>query len=159
MEYFNTKSVFIFDLDDTLYLRLNRDLDYTQNYYTKVNGFLNKLKENNKKIYLLTYNADPNIYLDKININISIFNEIIKPELITIDVFEHKKDPNFKTRIVCDNTYIYNNKWYDIENLIKENNYNKEDIVFFDNDTFLVNKVKELNVDSILVDPFKGIKL
>ena len=67
--------VFVFDLDNTLYLH-GADEMYKQIYHEQVKVFLQNLKNNGKILCIATHNKNPTIYLDMLKIS-SLFHYII----------------------------------------------------------------------------------
>lgn len=55
--------IFVFDLDNTLYLH-NVDQIYAEKYHKKVVNFLNYLKYSDKLLYIATHNFNPCNYLE-----------------------------------------------------------------------------------------------
>jgi HAD superfamily phosphatase (TIGR01681 family) len=67
--------VFVFDLDDTLYLhRVN--YDYRIEYTKKIREFLQSLRDMGKILCLATHNKSPYHYLNKMDIS-ELFDEIV----------------------------------------------------------------------------------
>lgn len=152
------KKVFLFDLDDTLYLYNKKD---NSEYYKKVRDFLRNLKKQNKIIGLITNNLEPVGILNKIGVDMSIFDIISTP--IKMNDFEYK---NF-----CKNTEyssfswtFWNDYWYVrypknniILKYIKDSCFLSEDIIYFDNSKNTIKSIK--NIDCILVNPETGIEI
>lgn len=135
--------VFVFDLDDTLYL--HNIGSYSEEYHVKVKNFLVYLKDNNKLLYITTHNTNPIYYLDKLNITY-LFDGIIKE---TRNVCPLKND-------ICE----YTNKKdmiYEILNKDDNKRLTKEDVIFFDDHTYNITQVNSIGVKCILVDSLKGI--
>ena len=135
--------IFVFDLDNTLYLH-NVDSIYSDKYHKKVVNFLMYLKDSNKLLYIATHNFNPTKLLNKINIEPLLFNGIIKetkdvhPSLNSITEYTSKKDMI-------------------LEILDKHIDLTNDDIVFFDDHNYNIKQVESINVKSIYVDELKGI--
>ena len=63
---------------DTVYIDLDDTIIIKNKVNTKIMQYLFYLKNNNKKIILITKNSEPHIILDKYFIHINLFDEIIK---------------------------------------------------------------------------------
>lgn len=135
--------VFVFDLDDTLYLH-RVDLDYREEYTKKIREFLQSLRDMGKILCLATHNKSPYRYLHKMNIH-DLFDEII---------YEKRDVSPYYNSI-----YDYTNKKYMIQEIMGKTNVSSEDIVFFDDADYNLEEVKSLGVESIKVSPYKGIIL
>lgn len=135
--------IFVFDLDNTLYLH-NCNQNYSEMYHKKVVNFLMYLKNCDKFLYIATHNFHPDNYLNRINIPPLLFDGIIKetkdvhPSLNSIVEYTSKKDMI-------------------LEILDKHKNLTKDDVVFFDDHIYNIKEVEQLNVKSIYVNQFKGI--
>ena len=136
-------NIFVFDLDNTLYLH-NVDDVYAEKYHTKVKNFLMYLKDNDKKLYIATHNFNPLKLLHKINISPLLFDSIIKetknvhPLLNSITEYTSKKDMILE---------ILNN----------HNDLTQNDIIFFDDNKYNIKEVNSINVKSVYVNESKGI--
>jgi HAD superfamily phosphatase (TIGR01681 family) len=133
--------VFVFDLDNTLYLR-RADLIYRKSYNIKIKQFLKFLKDNGKIVCLATHNKSPYKYLFEMDIY-DIFQEII-----------------YETRNVSlsKNTIReYTNKKDMIQEILQKTNVSNNDIVFFDDVYYNINQVNSLDIDVVLVSPEIGI--
>lgn len=135
--------IFVFDLDDTLYLH-NVNKDYVKVYHKKVKNFLDYLKDNNKILYIATHNFNPDLYLYRMKISQLLFDGIIK----------ETKDVNPESNSIIDYT---SKKDMILEILNKQPNLTKDDIIFFDDHIYNINEVNSINVKSIHVDKKKGI--
>jgi len=135
--------VFVFDLDNTLYLHLV-DYSYREEYTQKIKDFLQQLKDNGKILCLATHNKSPYNYLSRMNIY-DLFHEIIY----------EKRDVN-----PWDNSiYEYTNKKYMLQEIIDKTNVSTQEVIFFDDVYYNVDEVKSLGIESIRVSPKKGIVL
>jgi HAD superfamily phosphatase (TIGR01681 family) len=133
--------VFVFDLDDTLYLH-KVDVEYREEYTIKIREFLNLLKDSGKIVCLATHNKSPYHYLYKMDIY-DVFHEIIYE---TRDV-----NPN-KNSIL-----EYTNKKDMIQEILEKTNVTNEDVVFFDDHSYNIDEVKSLGIESVYVSPKTGI--
>ena len=130
--------IFVFDLDNTLYLHNNEN----SSYHKKVKNFLVYLKDNNKKLYVATHNFNPVFLLDKLNIT-ELFDGVIKetknvnPMLNSIMEYTNKKDM--------------------ILEILKDTDFTTEDVIFFDDHEYNITQVNSIGVKCIYVDDFKGI--
>lgn len=135
--------VFVFDLDDTLYLH-SVNYDYRVEYTKKIREFLQSLRDMGKILCLATHNKSPYHYLNKMDIS-DLFDEI---------VYEQKDvSPNYNS------IYEYTNKKDMIQEIIMKTNVSTNDIVFFDDMDYNLQEVKSIGVESIKVYPCKGIVL
>lgn len=135
--------VFVFDLDDTLYLH-NVEYSYREEYTQKIRDFLQHLKDNGKIVCLATHNKSPYYYLSRMDIY-NLFHEIIY----------EKKDVNPKYNSI----YEYTNKKYMVQEIIDKTNVSTQDVIFFDDVYYNINEVKSLGIESIRVSPTTGIVL
>jgi HAD superfamily phosphatase (TIGR01681 family) len=133
--------VFVFDLDNTLYLH-NVDAMQRKIYNEQVKVFLENLKSSGKILCIATHNKNPTIYLDALKIT-SLFHHII---------LEKKNvSPWFNT------IHDYTGKDEMINELMSEIGCTKKEIIFFDDSVYNIDKVKSIGVDSILVSEKTGI--
>ncbi len=135
--------VFVFDLDNTLYLHLV-DYSYREEYTQKIRDFLQQLKDNGKILCLATHNKSPYSYLSRMDIY-DLFHEII-----------------YETRDVhpsLNSIYDYTNKKDMVQEIIDKTNVSTQDVIFFDDVYYNINEVKSLGIESIRVSPKKGIVL
>lgn len=133
--------VFVFDLDDTLYLH-RVDVEYREEYTIKIREFLNLLKDNGKIICLATHNKSPYHYLYKMDIY-DVFHEIIY----------ETKDVNPNKNSILE----YTNKKDMIQEILEKTNVTNEDVVFFDDHSYNIDEVKSLGIESVYVSPKTGI--
>lgn len=131
MEVFNSGSskVYIFDLDDTLYLR-KVDNEYKKMYEFELVKFLNKLKKNNI-LAIASHNMSPRYFLRNMNID-TYFDYIIG------------EYPRKKSDMIIE--------------ILKNVNKVKEDVIFFDDLDFNIIECKKNGIKSIKVDFKKGIE-
>lgn len=135
--------VFVFDLDDTLYLH-RVDFWYREEYTRKVREFLNSLKESGKILCLATHNKSPYYYLHKMEIY-DVFQEII-----------------YETRDVhpsLNSIYDYTNKKDMIQEILDKTNVTNEEVIFFDDHMYNINEVKSIGVETVRVSPRTGIMI
>jgi HAD superfamily phosphatase (TIGR01681 family) len=131
-------NIFVFDLDNTLYLHKVEN----ESYHKKVKNFLVYLKDNNKKLYVATHNFYPKNLLDKLNIT-ELFDGIIKE---TKDVYP-----------TLNSIMEYTNKKDMILEILKDSDFTTDDVIFFDDHEYNIHQVNSINVKCICVDEFKGI--
>jgi HAD superfamily phosphatase (TIGR01681 family) len=135
--------VFVFDLDDTLYLH-RVDAEYREEYTIKIREFLYSLKESGKIVCLATHNKSPYYYLHKMEIY-DLFHEIIY----------ERKDVHPSLNSILE----YTNKKDMIQEILEKTNVTNEDVVFFDDHSYNIDEVKSLGIESIYVSPKTGILL
>lgn len=135
--------IFVFDLDNTLYLH-NVNQVYTENYHKKVKNFLMYLKDNDKILYIATHNFEPTKWLNRINISPLLFNGIIK----------ETKNVNQYNNCISEYT---SKKDMILEILDNQNDFTKDDVIFFDDHNYNIKEVESINVKCIYVDELKGI--
>jgi len=137
----NDYKVFVFDLDNTLYLH-TVDMLYREEYNEEVIKFLQYLKENGKRICLATHNKNPFRILDKMEIHPDIFDAIIyqtEPVLSSVDIL------------------TYTNKKKMIQNILHITNVSIQEIIFFDDMMYNIEQVKKMGIECIHVCPEIGI--
>jgi HAD superfamily phosphatase (TIGR01681 family) len=135
--------VFVFDLDDTLYLH-NVDFLYREEYTRKIKEFLLSLKNNGKILCLATHNKSPYHYLHKMDIY-DIFHEIIY----------EKRDVHPSLNSI----YDYTNKKDMIQEILDKTDSTNEEVIFFDDHIYNINEVKSIGVETVRVSPTTGIIL
>lgn len=135
--------VFVFDLDDTLYLH-DVSIEYREEYNIKIREFLKSLKDDGKIVCLATHNKSPYYYLHKMEIY-GLFHEII---------YETKDVTSSKNSIL-----EYTNKKDMIQEILEKTNVTNEDVVFFDDQSYNIDEVKSLGIASVHVSPKTGILL
>lgn len=134
--------VYVFDLDDTLYLHTNKDIEYKNEYHIKVKKYLEKLKKRNKILCLATHNSNPMTYLKRIGIE-DMFDEIVY-EL---------KDLNAHVNEISE----YTSKKEMITEIMKKTGYKKNKIIFFDDSDYNIDQVNSIGVKSIKVSQLSGL--
>ena len=134
--------VYDFDLDDTLYLHTNKDIEYKNEYHIKVKKYLQKLKKRNKILCLATHNSHPMTYLKRIGIE-DMFDEIVY-EL---------KDLNAHVNKISE----YTSKKEMITEIMKKTGYKKNKIIFFDDSDYNIDQVNSIGVKSIKVSRLLGL--
>jgi len=135
--------VHVFDLDNTLYLHTCIK-NYTENYHKKIKEFLEKLKEMGKKLYIASHNKNPNHYLDILGIR-DLFDGVI-----------------FEQKDVCpsiNSITEYTSKADMLYDIIKCENCNISDVVFFDDAEYNINIVNDIGIKSIKVNPLLGLQV
>jgi HAD superfamily phosphatase (TIGR01681 family) len=135
--------VFVFDLDDTLYLH-RVSIEYREKYTIKIREFLYLLKKSGKIVCLATHNKSPYHYLHKMEIY-DVFHEII---------YETRDVNPYKNSIL-----EYTNKKDMIQEILEKTNVTNEDVVFFDDHSYNIDEVKSLGIESVYVSPKTGILL
>lgn len=136
----NLYKVFVFDLDDTLYMR-NFKGDVTT-YNLNLINFLEKLYNRNDTILCIaTHNYRPNILLTKLNIQ-HLFTHIISENKMH---FESDSIQNYTCKIKMMNE------------IIEKTKCKKDDIIFFDDSTFNINKINSMGIKTVLVSVDTGI--
>ena len=137
----DTYKVFVFDLDNTLYLH-NVNSFYSDRYHKDVKVFLQNLKTKNKILCIATHNKNPNNYLDKMEIS-HLFDHII---------YEKRNVNPYENSI-----REYTGKDEMIQEIIDKTKCKKEEIIFYDDADYNINKVENFGVKSIKVDDNIGI--
>ena len=129
------KSVYIFDLDNTLYL-WNVNLEYRLEYEYKLIEFLKKLKTNNNILAIASFNKAPRIYLK---------------EMLILDYFDY---------IISEYPYEdnYRKKSDMIIEILKNVNKEKKDAIFFDDINSNIKDCESNGIMSIKIDPKIGIQ-
>lgn len=135
--------VFVFDLDDTLYLH-RVDLSYRLEYTQKIKEFLYTLKQQGKILCLATHNRSPYYYLNQMEIY-DLFHEIIY----------EKKDVHPRHNSI----YEYTNKKDMIQEILDKTNTSIADVIFFDDVHYNIDEVRSLGIETVIVSPKKGIAL
>lgn len=138
----NNKKIFIFDLDDTLYLRqlysINYDnfcqyrLDFCKTYEINLRNILLKLKKNGYKIALASHNRNPHFLLK--GMEIADFFDIVIGEY-----------PRSKVDM--------------INEILDKTKLEKKDVLFLDDNPSIIREVKEYNIDTYHVNDDYGIDL
>lgn len=123
-------NLFIFDLDDTLYLRSNYNYDYVNEYKLKLKSFLKYLKTQNKILTIASHNRKPHFFLQEIEI-LEFFDYIIG---------EYPR-----------------NKACMVKSLLELTNCTHSEAIFFDDLINNVKDVEDIGVKSILICDYDGI--
>jgi HAD superfamily phosphatase (TIGR01681 family) len=134
--------VFVFDLDNTLYLH-KVDVIQKQIYHEQVKIFLQNLKDAGKILCIATHNKYPTLYLDRLKIS-SLFHYIISEQKKVHPMHNSIRD--------------YTGKDEMIKELICKIGCTNEEIIFFDDAIYNTNKVESIGVKSILVSDQTGIE-
>lgn len=124
--------VYVFDLDNTLYL-WGVSKNYKSEYEYKLVKFLKDLKENNNILAIASHNTSPRYYLRKMNLN-NYFDYIIG------------EYPRKKSDMIIEI----------LKNIVTMD-YTKKDVIFFDDLDYNIRECQENDIISIKVDPVKGI--
>lgn len=136
--------VYVFDLDDTLYLRTNENVHYKKEYHIKVKKYLQKLKTRNKIICLATHNKNPKKYLKEIGIE-HLFDHV---------VYELKNVNSNVNKI-----HEYTSKRSMLMEIMKKTGYKKHNVIFFDDSDYNIDQVQSIGVKSIKVSRINGLNL
>jgi HAD superfamily phosphatase (TIGR01681 family) len=142
---YNNKSsykVYVFDLDNTLFLHNNEE-KYTEQYHQKVKNYLLNLKRDNKKICLATHNKYPRYYIEKLGLDYNFF-DIIVYELKDVNPF-------------INSIREYTSKKDMILEIIKKIGCRKSQVLFFDDNYYNIREVRSINIKSVKVSPTFGI--
>jgi HAD superfamily phosphatase (TIGR01681 family) len=138
----NRYKIFVFDLDNTLYLHNHEDTDYVEKYHRDVKKAMIYLKENYKKIYIATHNSSPSYLL-----------KILGIESYLDGVIAEKQD----LHPFLNNIHEYTSKLSMIMEILENNPFcAPRDVVFFDDSIYNINQVKNF-VDSVYVDAKIGV--
>lgn len=134
-----TKKLFIFDLDDTLYLRNKKKLSGINNnhhelceYTKKITEILKKIKQQDKIITMASHNRNPKYILAKLGI-LDVFS-------IIIGEYPRKKDTM-------------------VMEILEKTGCSKDDAIFFDDHPEHIIDVKNIGVDTYFVESMHGIDL
>lgn len=135
-----SKKLFIFDLDDTLYLRYKKKLSscYNNNdtelsqYTKKITEILKKIKQQDKIITMASHNRNPTRILEKMDI-LHFFS-------IIIGEYPRKKDTM-------------------VMEILEKTGCSKEEAIFFDDHPEHIIDVQNFGVDTYFVDSIHGIDL
>lgn len=134
--------VYVFDLDNTLYLHDHTNKDYFNEYRLNLVKFLEKLTTENITLCIATHNKTPITFLDELNIT-NLFKHIIyekknvHPYLNTIKDYTPKSEMMKEIMTLTSCTY--------------------DKMIFFDDDMFNIRDVETLNIKSVLVCSKVGI--
>lgn len=154
---YQNKDLFIFDLDDTLLLH-NLDEYSRKKYEDQLIPFLYNLKNSGKILTLVTYNTNPQKFLNEKSI-CHLFDYIYSPLVMSLDEYQMsaKFYDNSSVWITQNTVKICTCKVVITQQIIEKYTCTPEKTIFFDDYKVTVNKVKQLGVESVLVDPVKGI--
>ena len=133
--------VFVFDLDNTLYLH-HTTRAYSDDYHKKVKKFLVNLKTQNKILSIATHNKNPKWILKQIGI-FDLFDHI---------VYEQKNVHPWTNTIE-----EYTGKNEMVQEIINKTKCKKEQVIFFDDFDYNIKKVEGLGVKSVKVSDQIGI--
>lgn len=135
----NNTKVYVFDLDDTLYMH---EMCRPRNYHKKVKQALKKIKENGKKLAIATHRHHPEELLEILDIK----------SLIDVIITE-KRPVHNSTHDIED----YTPKSYMMREIMSILKCKKKHMLFFDDSPYNIKKVRGFKVKSILVNPYTGI--
>lgn len=155
MNPYQNKELFIFDLDDTLFLHYGNQ----KIYETELIPFLVNLKNEGKILAIVTYNTQPEKFLTRFPI--SLFDYIYKPTVMSLVDYRisNKIYENCSIWMVRNTVRICMCKSIIVKDILQKYDCSPEKTIFFDDHPLNVSKVKQLGVESILVDPLTGIPL
>jgi HAD superfamily phosphatase (TIGR01681 family) len=137
----DTFKVFVFDLDNTLYLHSANHI-YSDNYHKQVKSFLENLKAQNKILCIATHNKNPKYYLERMQI---------------FDLFDHIKLETKNVNPFTNTVDEYTGKNEMVQEIIDTIGCKKEEVIFFDDLNYNINLVENIGVKSIKVSQEKGI--
>ena len=149
------KKIFIFDLDDTLFLHKVPEC-FRNEYHKKVAEFLKNLKANDKLICLVTYNINPKRLLNDL---IYLFDYIYSPELLSFHEYS-KAELKFKdcTPWICNGQVsLCRDKAIVIKEILSKFNCSYYQAIFFDDNPNHIKSVQQIGIETVLVNPLKGI--
>lgn len=132
--------VYVFDLDNTLYLHKRNDKD---NIHKEVKRHLETLKSRGKKLYVATHNKYPWDLMREMDI---------------LDIVHGVKYEKKNVHPWMNSINEYTNKAEMINEIIKEEECCVDDVVFFDDADYNVMNVRKIGVRSVLIDEKKGIE-
>jgi hypothetical protein len=152
------KKIFIFDLDDTLYLH-HADLSFKKEYHRNILTFLKDLKKDNKLICLVTYNVNPKRLL---NDSICLFDYVYSPKLLSLSEYlnDHNIDIEHYTPWICnDKVTLCKDKSIVIKEILSKFNCESYQAIFFDDNKVHIKAVQKIGIETVLVNPLKGIPI
>ena len=135
-EEYNKYKLFVFDLDNTLYLH-EISKEKREEYEIRLKKMLRVLKKNGKKIGLASFNSNPNKFL--IRMDIMKYFDVIIGEY---PIGKYSRDKLSMIHEIMDKTDSCNNE-----------------TVFFDDLYSNIHKVKQDDIKCIYVIPFIGIEI
>jgi HAD superfamily phosphatase (TIGR01681 family) len=136
--------VYVFDLDNTLYLR---GLPFENPFHKQLRENLKMLKDEKKLLYIATHHKYPNWSINDLEIS----------DLIEKVVFEQKDVSPW-----CNSISDYTQKSEMIKEILSHaneannNNLTVKDVAFFDDMAYNISEVEEIGVRCVLVDAKKG---
>lgn len=147
------KKLYVFDLDDTLYI--DNNLNESFEYNKKIKDLLSKIKQSGSKIAVLTYNITAKAYIQKLGLEsyidlLFISAYVLDPE--QQDTFVN----NYKHIIKFNRSYLYKKIYYiykshTIQYLLEKADVLNHEVIFFDDDITNVYDVLSKNIESIHV--------
>lgn len=150
------KKIFVLDYDHTIKLH-NLSSEMQHNYEKKLYDIFYKLKKHyNKKIYLVSYNLRPKFndeYKD-------LFEEIYIPKPTKYEEF-YFLQKELKCGYVSTSNYYYRYipKYIQIKEIADKNNVHLSNIVFFDDNVDQITHASIHGIQSVIVNPSKGIEI
>lgn len=155
------KKIFIFDLDDTLFLH-NVQESFRNEYHIKITKFLNHLKANDKLICLVTYNINPKRLLNDL---IHLFDYVYTPNVMSFHEYQYQYFEDYTkfkdyTPWVCNGKVsLCKNKSIVIKEILSKFNCDYYKAIFFDDNPNHIKSVQQLGIEAIQVNPLNGIPL
>jgi HAD superfamily phosphatase (TIGR01681 family) len=123
------KKLYIFDLDDTIYLRkVNKTSQY--DYHKLIRKVLTSLKKEGKVLCMASHNLDPISYLEELGVY-HLFDYIIGE-------YPRKKDSM-------------------VLEILERTGYEKQDVIFFDDMDWNTEPVSKMGIDCYLIKSRLGI--
>lgn len=154
------KEIYVFDYDDTLRLHTIKEKE-RQIYEDKLYSFMVYLKNQNKKIYLVSYNLNPfkSSLTKSFNERFKkLFDGLVYPQPIEYDEFQNS-DVKYDYTYMSGYFYVYTPKYLDILDIAKKHNVPTNQIVFFDDNRHQIELARKANIPSIHVSIKFGIPL
>jgi HAD superfamily phosphatase (TIGR01681 family) len=161
-KFYETKKMFLFDLDDTLVTLDNNSKISTKEYKENLIIFLKKLKNSGKILGIVSWNKDPCRYMERYMPDIfPLFEKenILGPiKIKDLDELHNPKYKNKSYTIYHDTIVVYKSKCEMIKGLTDKYHLSFDDIIYFDDNQFHIKLCMEQSITSILVDPKIGIQ-
>lgn len=153
------KKIFFFDLDNTLFLHYAQE-PYKSEYHRKIISYLKDLKNKDNLICLVTHNPSPKVILKDL---IHLFDYIYSPEIISFAEFmilstdNEDKIKNCTPWVCSDQVSLCKNKAIVIKDILSRFNFKYYQAIFFDDNYNHIKSVRDIGIESILVNPLVGI--
>lgn len=161
-EFYETKKMFLFDLDDTIVTLDNNSKISTKEYKENLINFLKKLKNSGKILGIVSWNKDPfKRVVSDIPDVIPFFEKenILGPiKIKSLDELHNHKYKNKSYTIYRDTIVVYDSKPEMIKGLTDKYLLSFDDIIYFDDNQVHIQSCIEQGITSILVDPKIGIQ-